>query len=213
MDKKLVYEDFLGVEGAVVAEVLKDDGVTLEFGEFMPLMGLAELTVASEQSSSQKFYDNKPVISITSKGSTVISIDGSVIGRETLALITGEGYDKESGVVLEGSDQKQKQFALGYTYGNSEGERFHVVRYKGVFSTPEKVHKTRDDSTDSNGMSIEYTSLTPITKQLQGEELKDLAGINYQEDLTKTAVGREEFFANVLQFPELLALIEANKIV
>ena len=104
--------EWRGVRDLVAAEVIKDDKDAIEFGEVFQIAGLAELSRTTESSSETKYYDNVPALVIDSTGADTVTCSVSGIDLKVLAKITGQVYDDELGVLVEG-ERDAKYFALG----------------------------------------------------------------------------------------------------
>ena len=150
--------EYRGVEGLVYAEVTNDSAEKYETGTVKPLAGVAEISKTTVSSDEPHYYDNAPLVVVSSTGSDEITCSGSAIPLEVLAEITGQTYDVTTGSFVEGA-RKVKYFALGYKAKKSNGDEMYVWRLKGTFSIPDSTHATEDDGTDANGQEITYTGI------------------------------------------------------
>ena len=162
MDEKKIVE-FRGARDAVYAKVITDTLEKFETGEVKPLAGLQEITRTTETSSEPKYYDNKPAIVVKGTGSDEVNLVVSVLTPETVADITGQYYDKDTGAVAEGENEIE-YFALGYIIKATDGVERYVWRYKGTFSIPDESSATEDDGTDTKNQEITYTGVNTIHK-------------------------------------------------
>ena len=151
--------EYRGIEGLVYAEVTKDDetGYTAETPK--PLAGIAELGRTTETSSEPHYYDNVPAVLISSTGSDEVTLTVSAIPLDVLAEITGQKYDKDLGIMIEG-EREVKYFAIGYKTKKTNGDEVYVWRYKGQFTIPDSTHVTEDNGTDANGQEITFTGIS-----------------------------------------------------
>lgn len=156
---------YKGASDLVYAEVTKDEigenGFTV--GEIKPLAGLSEVGKTTESESETYYYDDVPSIVVESTGSDEITLSVSALELETLADITGQYYDPETGLFVEG-EREPKYFAIGYKAGKTSGGQMYVWRLKGTFSIPESTHKTKDNGTDSDGQELKYTGINTTHK-------------------------------------------------
>lgn len=157
-----IYE-YRGVEGLVYAEVITDDTEKYETGTVKQLAGVAELGRTTENSSETHYYDNSPAVVISSVGADTVTCSVSAIDLKTLADITGQAYDEEKGMFIEGQ-RTSKYFALGYKTKKTNGNEVYVWRYKGQFSIPDSTHTTETDGTEANGQEITFTGIATTHK-------------------------------------------------
>ena len=164
MDKVV---EFRGTDGLVIAEVTEDTSTNYTTGDVEELAPVAEIGKEIAQGKATKHYDNKPMIVIRSKGEDTITCQVPVLSLKTLAMVTGQYYDEETGALLEGTPT-EKYFALGYRLKLTDGTYRYVWRLKGAFSIPTETSKTEDDGTESQGQQLQYTGITPIHKFAKG---------------------------------------------
>lgn len=157
--------EYRGIEGVVYAEVTTDttDAAGYVTGTVKELAGVAELTRSTESSSEAHYYDNMPAVVIESTGSDEVTMSLSAIPLDVLADITGQGYDEDTGMLIEGA-RESKYFALGYKTKKTDGTEIYVWRLKGTFSIPESTHATEDDGTDANGQELTFTGISTTHK-------------------------------------------------
>lgn len=159
----LVIEEYRGIEGVVYAPLVSDTLEKIEHGTVKPLAGVSELSKEVSSDSATHYYDNVPAIVIDSEGPDEVKINTSLIPMETLADITGQHYDPDLNMLVEGAS-KPPYLALGYITETTSGDRILVWRLKGKFSIPGSTHNTKDDGTDANGQEITYTGINTTHK-------------------------------------------------
>lgn len=192
-----VYE-YRGIRGLVCAEVLKDDAEGMEFGTPFPIAGVNELGKETETSSEAHYYDNVPAVVIDSTGADTVTMATSAIPLDTLANITGQFYDENLAMFVEG-EREVKYFAIGYITKRTDGVEVFVWRLKGTFNIPSSTHVTEDDGTDANGQELVYTGINTLKKfaLVKGGKTynKTVKAINIEQD--KNPQVESEFFATV----------------
>lgn len=151
--------EFRGVDNLVYAEVLEDTEESYKAGEVKRLAATAEIGKTVETSTVTKYYDNKPLINISSEGADEITITCAPLDIETLADITGKKYDKAAGALIDGV-REVRYFAIGYRTKGTDGRYRYVWRYKGTFAIPDETSKTEDDGTDSDNQELTFTGIS-----------------------------------------------------
>lgn len=163
--------EYRGVEGVVIAEVTGDDNETgggYVTGTVEPLLPVAEIGKTVESSSDAHYYDNQPMIVISSEGPDEITITGAGMTLEKLAKITGKSYDADTGMFVD-SERRQRYFALGYKTKDSDGKYRYVWRLKGTFAIPDDSHATEDNGTDATGTELTFTGIYTVHKFTKGK--------------------------------------------
>jgi hypothetical protein len=166
----------------------------------MPLAPVAEISKSVETSSEAHYYDNKAAIIIDSEGSDTVTFTIAVPDDATFAMITGRTYDSTKKGFIE-SERVQKYFAVGYILGEvgeGEDERF-VWRYKGQFNIPEETSATKNDGTDANNLSLEFTGIytTHEFANGKGTGIKGAAKAMFIRESANVATA-DEFFGEVV---------------
>jgi phi13 family phage major tail protein len=195
---KMITE-FRGVTDLVFCEVLNDNNDAYETGEVKELAGVATISKTTEQSSENKYYNNKAAITIQSAGADTVTLTISALDLETLAAITGQTYDSELGVLIEGEREAGKYFAIGYRTQKTDGTEILVWRLKGSFNIPDMEHNTKNDGTDANGMELEFTGIETTHKFTKTGKSAKAINVDTSKDLVDTT----DFFATV-QTPDTL---------
>lgn len=192
--------EWRGVENLVAAEVTSDTKDAYETGEVFDIAGVAELGRTTENSSETKYYDNVPALVIDSVGADTVTCSVSGIALDILAKITGQHYDENLGVFVEG-EREAKYFALGYKTKKTNGQEVFVWRYKGKFSIPDSTHSTQTAGTESNGQEIVFTGIS--TTHAFEKTGKPAKAINVDVGLDKADV--TTFFDTVTTIDTLVA--------
>ena len=186
------YFEYRGVEGAVFAEVTKDNTEGYTTGEVMELVGLSEIGKTTESSNEAHYYDNIPAIIVSSTGADELSLNTAGIPLDIVAKITGQYYDETTGMYVE-QERTPKYFAFGYRTQKTDGTEVLVWRLKGTFTIPESTHATKDDGTDANGQTLTYTGISTAHKFTKTG--KPAKAVNV--DMSKQLVDDSTFFDTV----------------
>lgn len=193
-------QEWRGIRGLVAAEIKTDDADTFECETPFSIAGVAELARTTETSSEAHYYDNVPAVVIDSTGSDEVTITASAIPFDALAKITGQIYNAEKGMFVEG-ERDSKYFAIGYITEKTDGTEVFVWRLKGKFNIPDSTHATKDDGAEANGQEIVFTGINTNHK-FESIGNKTVKAVNV--DTSVNTVVETEFFATV-QTPDTIA--------
>ncbi len=186
-------QEYRGIRGLVGAEIITDSTDAFECGTPFSIVGVAELSRTTETTNESHYYDNVPAIVIESTGADEVTITGSAIPFDVLAKITGQTYDEEKGMFVEG-ERQSKYFAIGYITEKTDGTEIFVWRLKGKFNIPDSTHATKNDGAEANGQEIVFTGIN-TTHKFTAIGNKTAKAVNV--DTKVNPVAETEFFAEV----------------
>ena len=187
-------QEYRGIRGLVCAEVLVDDGTTFECDTPFEVAGVAELSRTTETTSEAHYYDNVPAIVIDSTGADEVTITASAIPFDALAKITGQTYNADKGMFVEG-ERQAKYYAIGYITEKTDGTEIFVWRLKGKFNVPDTTHATKDDGAEATGQEIVFTGVNTNHK-FASIGNKTAKAVNVDTSVNTTVV-EADFFAEV----------------
>lgn len=161
--EKVKCIEYRGIRDLVAAEVISDTAEAFECGEPFSVAWTSELSRETEASSESHFYDNVPAIVVDGSGADTVTISASAVPLEVIAKVTGQYFDEDTGMFIEG-ERDDKYFAIGYVTEDTSGEEVFVWRLKGKFGIPSETHATKNDGTDANGQELTYTGVSTTHK-------------------------------------------------
>ena len=193
------YFEYRGVSDAVYAKITADDSGNYTAGEVKYFTGLSEVGKSVDSETEAHYYDNQPVIIISSTGATELSLNTSGIPFDILADITGQYYDEPTGMFVE-QERDPGYYAFGYVTQKTDGSKVLVWHLKGSFSIPESTHNTQDDGTDANGQELTFTGVNTTHKfTATGKSAKS---VNIDTSVNTTL--SEEAFFSAVQTPDTI---------
>lgn len=191
------YKEYRGVEGLVIAKIIKDDSEGYEAGDVRDFAGVRQIEKTSETGQETKYYDNIPAIVVASEGADELTLQCSVVDLETDAFLTGKIYDEETGTLIDG-ETEHAYYAIGYKTKDTSGNYRYVWRYKGTITKGAETHITEDDGTESNGVEYIFAGIKTAYKFAKGGNAKAIV-VELEKDLADVST----FFDQVTT-PDLL---------
>lgn len=149
-----------GLKNVYAAEVLSDDENGYTVGTPFHLIPAGEMTRSVDSEKKDVFFDDTVFATAGKEGATEIQITGAALRPAALARINNKDVDDETGAVIDSGQFEPKYFALLGESENLDGTSELFSFLKGTFTIPEQQDKTKDDSTDTNGMQLTYSAVS-----------------------------------------------------
>ena len=150
-----------GLSNVFAAEVTKDENAEggYVFGTPFHLIPAGEMSRTASSEKTNVFFDNAVFYQSGSESATEISITGAALRPADVARLTGKHVDSETGAVLDTGEYTEKYFAVGGETENVDGTKELFWFLKGTFAIPEQTDKTKDETTDTNGMTLNFSAI------------------------------------------------------
>lgn len=177
-----------GLSNVYVAEVEKDDNETTggyKTGTPFHLMPAGEMSRSVASDKTVVYFDNVAFYTSGAEGATDINVSGAAIRPNDLAKLLGKNIDDATGAVLDTGEFVEKYWALGAETENTDGTKEMFWFLKGTFSAPEQNDKTKDDSTDTNGMELTYSAVQTTHLFDVGNEKKPMKRVVIDTETTE----------------------------
>ena len=151
-----------GLSNVFAAEVTGDDNEQTggyKTGTPFHLIPAGEMSRTVENEKTNVYFDNVVFYQSGMEGATEITISGAALRPADVAKLLGKHVDETTGAVLDTGEYTEKYYALGGETENSDGTKEYFWFLKGTFAAPEQNDKTKDDTTDTNGMELVFSAI------------------------------------------------------
>lgn len=148
-----------GLKNVYAAEVLNDDASGYTTGAPFHLIPAGEMTRTASSENSNTWFDDVVFASVGTEGATEITISGASLRADAVARLLGKDIDETTGAVIDAGEYVEKYWAIGGEAEGLDGSSEFFWFLKGTFTAPEESDKTKDDSTDANGMELSFNAI------------------------------------------------------
>ena len=213
MAEQQVFE-FRGVDKLYCAEVTQDDAAGFICETPWQLSPVAEIAKSTDSSNEAHYYDNKPLIVVSSESADTITLTIAPPTLAILAKVTGKAFDATTGMMIDGP-RANKYFAIMYRTKGTDGNYRYVSRLKGTFNIPEEDVSTENDGTDTTNTQLVFTGINTEHEFTKGAyrnnqwEAASAKGIIVDERYGLADV--EDFF-DAIQTPDSIQASGAKKV-
>lgn len=176
-----------GLSNVFAAEIISDENSEDGFKTGTPfhLIPAGEMTRNASTDKASVFFDNVVFYESGTESATDVSITGAALRPADVARLTGKYVDTDTGAVLDSGEYTEKYFAVGGETKNTDGTKEYFWFLKGTFAIPEQTDKTEDDSTDTNGMTLNYSAIRTKHQFAVGENKKGMKRVVIDTKTTK----------------------------
>lgn len=150
-----------GLKNVFAAEVTNDDNGTIGYTTGTPfhLIPAGEMSRTVNTDKVDVYFDDTVFETTGTEGATIVQITGASLRAANIARILGKDVDSTTGAVLDAGEFVEKYYALGAECEGTDGTSEYFWLMKGTFSAPEASDKSDDETTDTNGMTLEFNAI------------------------------------------------------
>lgn len=128
------------------------------YGDWKPFKGAVSLSADTDSKQTDFYADNVVYATIDSASKETGSIEIAALTKEIETDLLGYVADTTSGLNYQSTDTQEITVALGYEISGNE-EKQRGVRYNVKFSRPSQSAKTKQDTTDPDTVTLNYTAI------------------------------------------------------
>lgn len=170
MDNK--FSLLRGLSDIYICEISDTEDKYEMIGTPEKLIPAGEITIGKSVEKAQTYFDNSLYAEIGKEAPTELSLVGAAVRAAFLAWLEGKTIDATTGAVLDDGDFHSKFYAISgkrdYIDNTSEYFWFNKCSFAGA----EETGKTKDDTTDSAGMTLPFTAYPTTHKFTNGKASK-----------------------------------------
>lgn len=198
-----------GLQNVFAAEVIADTREEFETGTPFHLIPAGEMSRTVETESEPVYFDNVVFYQSGSEGPTEVVLTGAALRPADIAKLLGKHVDPNTGAVLDTGEYAEKYWAVGGETENTDGTKEYFWFLKGTFAAPEQTDKTKDNSTETNGMELTYSAVQTTHQFDINNEKKPMKRVVIDTETTVLADGAD-WTAQVVT-PDNLATVAQKK--
>lgn len=167
-----------GLSEIYIDEVTDSAEAYTPAGKPEQLIPAGELKIKKSVGKTQVYYDNALYSEVRKENASEMEIVGAAIRAMFNAWLEGKSIDTTTGAIMDDGEAHEKYFAISgkkdYTDGTSEYFWFLKCSYGGA----EESTKTKDDSTDTSGMTLPFTAYKTQFKFTNGNKAAKVVRID-----------------------------------
>lgn len=149
-----------GLKDVMIAEITADSvEAYTPSTEVEQLIPAGTITMSADSEKTDVYFDNVVFATAGTESATTVTIEGARLKPAMIAKITGKTIDETTGAIIDNGVWTEKYFALGARIQMLDGTEALVWFLKGTFAIPEETGRTIDDSTDADGMTLEFSAV------------------------------------------------------
>ena len=142
----------IGCESLYIAEITKDDATGSTWKAPVPIPALIAIDIQDQKDNVTFYSDDTIEQVIPTFAGKEVSVELGYLSNTLEAMITGNEF--ADGAYTQIKEAQAKEFALMFKAPKSKGGYSYICLYKGVLSREEANFKTKEDSIESNSVTL-----------------------------------------------------------
>ena len=146
----------IGLRDLHICELNADNGSAAPtYGEAIKVPSLISMDIQDNTESVTFYSDDVAEQVIQAFSGKEVTIELGYLTNELEALISGNDYDKTTGVFTQNANCESKEIGLMFRAPKSKGGNYqYVALYKGVLARDGQSYKTKEESTESSNVTL-----------------------------------------------------------
>lgn len=161
-----------GLKNVFVAKVIKDDLNDYITGPTFHLMPAKEMSRTVSSDTQNTWLDDTIFEAVGSEGATAIGVTGASIRAPKIAELLGKEVDSVTGAVIDDGEYHETYWAYGGEAEGKDGSSEYFWFGKGTFSPPEETDETKDDTPNTNLMTLNFNAIPTQHIFSNGKKMK-----------------------------------------
>lgn len=161
-----------GLKNVFVAKVIKDDLDGYITGPTFHLMPAGEMTRTVSSDMKNTWLDDTVFEAVGSEGATAIGLTGASLRAPRIAELLGKEVDSVTGAVIDDGEYHETYWAYGGEAKGKDGSSEYFWFGKGTFTAPEEADSTKDDTTNTNLMTLNFNAIPTKHIFSNGKKMK-----------------------------------------
>lgn len=147
-----------GLSDIYICEITDTESGYTPVGTPEKLIPAGEITITKSVEKTATYFDNTLYDEVGSEAATELSIVGAAVRSAFIAWLEGKTVDSTTGGVIDDGEFHNKYFAISGKKDFTDGTSDYFWFLKCSFGGAEESATTKDDTTDSSGMTLPFTA-------------------------------------------------------
>lgn len=147
-----------GLSDIYICEINDSEEGYTPVGTPEKLIPAGEITITKSFEKAATYFDNTLYDEVGTEPATEMSIVGAAVRSAFIAWLEGKTVDSATGAVIDDGEFHNKYFAISGKKDYTDGTSDYFWFLKCSFGGAEESSTTKDDTTDSSGMTLPFTA-------------------------------------------------------